>query len=51
MKFLLSSVNKPNEALVKKVTAQLVSKVYSKAYNEFVNDDEALAAEFAHEVR
>ena len=51
MKFLLSQAKDPDDALVKRVTEKLISKVYSEAYNEFAQDQEALAAEFAHEIR
>ena len=37
--------------MVEKVTDRLIEKVYNKDFNAFVNDEEAIAVEYASEVR
>ena len=36
---------------MKKVTDNLLEKVYTKEFNDFVQDEEALATDFANEIR
>ena len=49
--FLLSQVQAPNRDLVTSITNKLIDKVYSETYNDFVNDDEALATDYLNEIR
>ena len=51
VKFLLSQVHNPDQALVEEIANRLISKVYSTSFNEFATDDQALATDFAVEVR
>ena len=37
--------------LAQRVTEKLISKVYSKDFDDFVQDEEAVAAQFAEEIR
>ena len=51
MMYLLCQVEAPDKELVDRITERLISKVYSKPYNEYVNDDDAMATDFADDVR
>ena len=37
--------------MVTSITNKLIEKVYSETYNDFVNDDEALATDYLNEIR
>ena len=39
VKFLLSQVQDPDQALVKDIANKLINKVYSTPFNAFVTDD------------
>ena len=39
VKFLLSQVHNPDQALVDEIANRLISKVYSTSFNEFATDD------------
>ena len=47
----MSKVRNADDALVKKVTDNLLEKVYTQEFNDFVQDEEALATDFANEIR
>ena len=50
--FLLGQeLDTADEQLAGRVTDKLISKVYSKDFDDFVQDEEAVATQFAEEIR